>query len=862
MGFSADAIGFLLELDDQLSPGLVKAGKNYAKFTRQIDRLNQKAVTGVNKTFAAMAKMAESLEKLPKNVAQAMQKMPRGMGSGKAMKLNVNVTLKGGRLDKEIANAVVGGLRGASRRMPRGTAGGTALAALHAPMYGPALPPGHAVREYQRMQNARGRVSNYHDTRAQANQSWKSATAAATASKNPAMARQGLLAVWAAMPANERKKRQAEFTKLMTTLRQSAGATSQMAGSTTMMGRTLGFLQRGFAGIGNTVGGIAASARDVSRNTRFTSLITALDRFAGLFTSGHQFFQGMNDLNKELHLSRAELAEMGKAGISIANQHGGLLDPNNVKDAMMSLAKFGTRAREEFEKLTPTVALAMQAMNMSGDTAGQLARGLGQKFKMSGSDVADVFANISRIGGATGVSGEELGASMIDNSSRAGAFLKGLSPSGRKSALTNMASLQGVLTKNFGDSGNHIGGMIAEALSDAGSDAARNVMNLTGMTGGSHGSLGAAIQSGDLSSITNAIAARAKSTGGNATVASQMAANMGLRSGGELLQFADSAGDMSKDFNALAASTIAAGEGFKRLAEDAGKSLSEFDKLKNQFKTTLAETIPAPLLQLLSEVSSSGTGLAAGGFLTGLAGRGLGKIPILGSLLRSLPVVGGAFGTAAAATGTTAAATAGGTGVAGFLGRFLGTAGRAGGAATVIPALMAAGVSHSVNADADADLGAGSLANIAQVMSGKRPLRQGFIARGANILGNLDRSAPDDQQAYRIQELIGGLKSTLPADLPNRAQRIGEVEMAAWSNPDAVPGMLRNLYPAIASAQMKEAEAAKAAAAAEDLRRYQYLGMGAYMSPMMTVTPPANSNAPPRPLPPDKVTEAMATGKY
>jgi hypothetical protein len=334
-----------------------------------------------------------------------------------------------------------------------------------------------------------------------------------------------------------------------------------------------------------------------------------------------------------------------------------------------------------------------------------------------------------------------------------------------------------------------------------------------------------------------------------------MAASMGLRSGGELLQFADSAGDMASDFSTLAASTIAAGEGFKRLADDAGKSLSEFDKLKNQFKTTLAETIPAPILQLLSEVSSSGTGLAAGGFLAGLAGRGLGKVPILGGLLRSLPLIGGAFGTAATKTAAAPVAQA----ASGGLGRAAaGVAGRGAGFLSSLMGPLALALTPTTLGGSEEAPGAAEARRAA--------------APRATMIGFDQLAHMEGGRLYRNENPISSALFGVDWDAvwKDRARAEAHVSQVYGIKPGSqIPvGEVgdfdtRMAGRQITAAEIAAAEAAKLEAARADMSRYQMMGMGAgYLMPTMTVTPPANSNSAPRPLPPDKVTEAMATGKY
>lgn len=862
---SADALGFTLQLDDQLTPGLARAAKNYGRFTKDLDRLNQRAVRSIGKAFGQMADLAETFDKMPQTIVAAYKKTAGAVRrQQKPLKIKVELTgVKGGRLDKEIAGAVTTGLKNARRAASRGQGVG-ALPVMVIPSggyqrTGNGTPLGARVirsdpRASRSMRDSIGLRQSI-ATAGMPPDFAKAMRAGMSATKgNAAAARQNLLTAWMAMTPGERKKAQGEFTKTMGTLRTAAAHERDMVKSTGLLGRSWGMLRNGVGSVAGYVKGIASSATEIGRNTRFTAIITALDRFGGLFTSSNQFFQGMNELNKSLHLSRKDLALMEEHSLGIAKQFDGVLDAGNVKDAMMALAKYGTRAREEFSALAPTVALATQAMDISGDTAAMLARKLGSNLKMSGSAVSDVFADISRISGKTGVSAEELAGSMADNAQRGGAFFKGLAPGARQGALTNMAMLQGVLQKNFGDSGGRMGAMMADALSDAGSDAARNIANLTGMTGGSEGSLGKAIQSGDIQSIIEAIGARARQAGTNSTAATQMAAALGFPgTGGEFMQFGQTSGGMVSDLAALQGSAAAAGSGFARLAEDAGKASSALDKVMKTLKNFITDVLPAWMLQGLGEISTSGTGLAAGGFLASQ----LGRVPVLGGFLRSLPGVGGLFaggGAAAAAAGSAskvapAAAAAGARAVPSVLSKVLGVGAGAAGLLTMTNSL---GMSQ---ADEDRLMGGaprGTASGNAYGTLQSAAMRAAYAKSNplmAAIAGT-DYSAP-------------GLMERANAMLADRG--ITPANAGSFGSPDMSPDqilMSTPVLPMVAKQQMDAAKAAAEASARDDMMRFQMMGMGA--GAFMGTAPRANgpSAVPARPTPPDTVTRAIAEGRY
>lgn len=74
MAFSDDAIGFFLQLDDQLTPALATAGGSYKSFIKSLDTYNKQAFKSVNAGMSALTELVESFERLPKTAAKAYAK--------------------------------------------------------------------------------------------------------------------------------------------------------------------------------------------------------------------------------------------------------------------------------------------------------------------------------------------------------------------------------------------------------------------------------------------------------------------------------------------------------------------------------------------------------------------------------------------------------------------------------------------------------------------------------------------------------------------------------------------------------------------------------------------------------------------
>lgn len=78
-GFADNAIGFYLEMQDNLTPTLAVASVSYRSFISQLDRLNRSAVQTASKGLEALAGAVESLGSLPARAVLAYKAAREGM---------------------------------------------------------------------------------------------------------------------------------------------------------------------------------------------------------------------------------------------------------------------------------------------------------------------------------------------------------------------------------------------------------------------------------------------------------------------------------------------------------------------------------------------------------------------------------------------------------------------------------------------------------------------------------------------------------------------------------------------------------------------------------------------------------------
>lgn len=79
MSFAADAIGFYLQLEDQLTPALESSEKAYIRFVKSLDKYNQRAFKSANKGFDVLTNLVQSFTELPKLAKESFEKAHKAL---------------------------------------------------------------------------------------------------------------------------------------------------------------------------------------------------------------------------------------------------------------------------------------------------------------------------------------------------------------------------------------------------------------------------------------------------------------------------------------------------------------------------------------------------------------------------------------------------------------------------------------------------------------------------------------------------------------------------------------------------------------------------------------------------------------
>jgi hypothetical protein len=117
--FAENAIGFYLQVEDQMSPVLKGAWSNYSKYTKAMDALNKKSYGLATQMMDRLGTAADTLVKAPTRAVRAFNKAVRDL-SQKTKPLSIKVELKASaarQLGRELSRSVVSALERTKLRL-------------------------------------------------------------------------------------------------------------------------------------------------------------------------------------------------------------------------------------------------------------------------------------------------------------------------------------------------------------------------------------------------------------------------------------------------------------------------------------------------------------------------------------------------------------------------------------------------------------------------------------------------------------------------------------------------------------------------------------------------------------------------
>lgn len=704
--FSDQAVGFFLQLEDQLSPTLGKAVKNYGKGVAQLDKANALAFRSANKGLSQYAAIVDVIVGMPKKAAAAFKATAKiadrfsgGGGKGsKAAEIRLSPTMPKSRskffdtsvpLRKSFKSQVqppdfVGKLHG----LPKFAKGGVV------PPVGSPFPPPPGTTDDVLAWLTPGEVvlpKGFASTmdalvkEGEASAPLVAATAEEVFKLTTALDKLEKVASSGQATAEQMDVYNSGVTRLDAAIDGLTSASEKL--SKKGLAKVSPFLDKAtksVAKFGDEVEVTSDRVEEMFQKTlkqeRFQSLMLAARGLQGDMgglndTDGPtSLIDNLNDLNQVLNVSRDSLSRI-KVGLATAAADG-RTNLGMAGAAAKGLAESGVRAEESLIALAPLAAKFAQATGQDAAVSGQRVGELATRYKMTGNEIARVLAVNKGLAEQSRLSHEQLDQVFQSSSVNAGGFFVSLGDQA-DDAMSNFQRFAAGLSNVIGaEATTPFMDQIARAMGGD-QQAASQVDNLLhtmglsldqfqraltdkdGMKQFEHGmsNLGAAAESA-MAGITDPRA--------RALQAASFGESMGLTeaSAASLEQLARAGRGAGAEMTRAIAPVDGLTDGMAALNTGVDNTTTFFGKMRNQVTAFLTQHGGAELMDFFKEINpmvllSAGyfVKMAGGVLMSGVALAGK-LIPALGTALTSLT----GMGRVAATTGATA-----GVGVGGFL---------------------------------------------------------------------------------------------------------------------------------------------------------------------------------------------------
>ena len=598
MAFSDDAIGFYLQLDDQLSPALATAETNYGRFVTSLEKFNKRAFTSANSGMEAIAEVVESFAMLPakaeKSYKEALTRLRARM---KPITQMVRLEFSPGSikgLTRAISAAVAKVLSKVNIRlsatMPiKKTAIFDTAQSLRAAYKSEAQPPDMRGRFQGIPKFAEGGEvtggggkKGIDDILAMLSEGEivlpihiADALKAATGKKKPPAWLSDALAEM----LNE---------KVAPMIKKNTAALDDFDDEGD---RSVGIFENLFT--------------KILGSTRFLALNKALEQVQGALTNigsaGSQvaddlgatteanqgLLESVSDSNRILGLSRKEMFALASDTVALANaQFTGLVATDELGQGLLSLTQAGLKNKEQLKELAPVVAMLAKTTFLDPDSAAQSLYQLTDAFGLSKEQAVGYFGTLKNISGIAAVDVGELNEQMQNQMENLGAFFtaKNLSPDQVKNSLEALSKTTAALSENWTDTGGAMADMMAQAL--GGNIEAQRSLELMGL---SFADLQKAVVTGDMTGVMQGMTDNLKDIGGNEQQIALLAERLEFSGTPQQLAALIKNGDkVNKTLRDLGPASVEAGDSMGDLKDRAADMISWWGKLKNTVSTSVS----------------------------------------------------------------------------------------------------------------------------------------------------------------------------------------------------------------------------------------------------------------------------------
>lgn len=610
MSFSNNAIGFYLQVEDSLSPSLVKAEKNYGKFVKKLDAWNTKAFQSASRGFAGVAKAVMGGTK------------GASVGGRGGMKIVVDFNKTSTKaLGMSVARAVASALRkatfgskNAKVAIPRfskgGVVGGGAgpkvddQLALLAKGERILSTPDYKTIEDQigQFRNAAGKFSkvpaemeNVHkvfDSLAASVGDLADASEVGLAPEAPAKyaaQMEKLTAVQKIFFAQVQAASPAMQKKLVPVLKAMNG---QIAALRQNAVKAKAPLEGLFSKILGPVRFLAISAAMKNLGENFQGISSAAENAAGalgLDKAADGLITNFQQMNTVLGLSPEKLNEFRASFVALgAPLRLALRDLGGMSEATQQLVEAGV-GKDLALGLTTGVYLLAKASNVAKDSLADLGSVLAKDLHMSVGDVNASFATLAARASEAGMPAQLLVDSMKEVTESNRAFFAGMSGAEAKTATDSMMAIIASAEKNS----KGLGAVMTDVLGTL-SDPEK-FKELGAIFEGGEAGLKKALTSGDLSTVFSSFSAMTAEQMQTASTALKVPLHL-------FSKLATEGSALNTSTKAMGDVSISAAEAFKELERRAYENMTTFQKLTSSMSNAVTNTFPG-VIQFFADLN-------------------------------------------------------------------------------------------------------------------------------------------------------------------------------------------------------------------------------------------------------------------
>ncbi len=628
---SALAVNYILSLEDQLTPALAASEKGYLRFTKSIEKLNNRVERSITKTFDRLSRVVKEFtsitavstamgkgksvragggrglaDQVAKGVSQALRnvqiRMHATVPAKKNAKFNTAVNLN--RMYKQLPQPpdMVGLMEGLGAKkyakggLVTGTAGKDKVPAL--------LTAGEFVMTKDQVKDivkAAGALRNAQGTSFASGAGLTKVLTemkvlTAQADKLRAAVQSGLdpkatkdyARVVERLSINEDKLvRETEMLskanrimlapELMKVREEIDGIAKGVPKAATSFDKFL-------KSISSSAAFLALHAAVKTVQEDFLELRAATEHAVGEFgidTAADGLVTNFNQMNRVLGLSRGALADLRNEFVDTVKQLPlGTQRFDMASEAMQHLVEIGAGPKIARE-LTPAISAFGQATGAASDATAELAYRMNKQLNIGAAGTADAMAYIAKVGSTMQVSVQGVTEALGDAYESNQAFFKSLNPQQAMKAtqsLTQIAAAGESITTGFGKE-------LTKTLADAAAGNADAFAKIGALGFGNMDDVRKALQSGDLSKMFNnlsqmdplAMRAFAESIGVSADAAANLTFNTD---------------ELRKKLELTKGVTVKAGDGLKYLGQRALDNQSAFEHIRNVIGDLITGTFP------------------------------------------------------------------------------------------------------------------------------------------------------------------------------------------------------------------------------------------------------------------------------